>query len=894
MKREKDMELRKRIQAMRVRRAQTLFALFSLTVVFAAGCSDQAADNQATIKRHLLQSEAYLSQGQFRAAQIEAKNAIQKSPSNIKGHIAMAKISNSLGKHKFAIQRLESLPAEAYQNPEFLVTLAEAYIKRQKYHSAKDFLEQNANAFKQVPTEFTLFQGRVEMGLGNLLAAEALMKQVLETDPENVEALLDLARVEAQQSNFIGASQYIDQAEVLSKSNPDINFLRAQIDMANDRWDLAEKNLTEALSDLPNADIMTPRKSVFLGMLAEILIIQGKSAEALIYTQQIARAFPGMEVAQGEFRDANQLFEQGDFAAAEEKLVALVDEYPGFEEAALLLAVIRYRAGDTESASEYFSGRVDAEISDPNITKLAAISDLRNNQPRRVVNLLEKYVKDSEDAQLLILFGKAAYQSKQSSEAERALQRAIDIDPTVIESYLTLADLYNDQTPPNLEQGLYILRRGSENNADNFQLTASTARQLMFLDRTEDARNMIEDQLAKNDDDPDSLELAGDFYFSQRDFVSAKRYYRQSLDKDQQRFSSAMKFALVQQQLGSFEQTLESYEAAARIAPENPLPLERMFDSASSQAEWEVAESTVRELAASVAPAAGYSVLSAAFANRGDIAQAQQWRAELGKAAPDSPLTRSTDLTIHYALAEQYLRSGDINAARKEILAGLTIEPRATPLLTLLTTIEINQQNYLEAQKLVEQIMRSNVALGNELQGDIYLANNDAIQAAQAFNNAWDARPDDAVANKLFTTLVQLDPPRAEAFLTQWQRRFPNSSAAKSTQATEYLLKQDFASAIPLMEEIRAALPDWVVNLNNLAWAYQQVNNPAALPTAKQAYELSPDSASIADTYGWILFGAGEIEESVAVLGKAAQLAPASAEIQQHLAQAQAALAEQQ
>ena len=186
MKREKDMELRKRIQAMRVRRAQTLFALFSLTVVFTAGCSDQAVDNQATIKRHLLQSEAYLSQGQFRAAQIEAKNAIQKSPSNIKGHIAMAKISNSLGKHKFAIQRLESLPAEAYQNPEFLVTLAEAYIKRQKYHSAKDFLEQNANAFKQVPTEFTLFQGRVEMGLGNLLAAEALMKQVLETDPENV------------------------------------------------------------------------------------------------------------------------------------------------------------------------------------------------------------------------------------------------------------------------------------------------------------------------------------------------------------------------------------------------------------------------------------------------------------------------------------------------------------------------------------------------------------------------------------------------------------------------------------------------------------------------------------------------------------------------------------
>jgi thioredoxin-like negative regulator of GroEL len=55
---------------------------------------------------------------------------------------------------------------------------------------------------------------------------------------------------------------------------------------------------------------------------------------------------------------------------------------------------------------------------------------------------------------------------------------------------------------------------------------------------------------------------------------------------------------------------------------------------------------------------------------------------------------------------------------------------------------------------------------------------------------------------------------------------------------------------------------------------------------SQRAYDLSPDSAAIADTHGWILFKSGNTQESLPILEKAHELAPDSQEIALHLAEA--------
>ncbi|PTB82568.1 hypothetical protein C9933_01600, partial [Methylophaga nitratireducenticrescens] len=76
------------------------------------------------------------------------------------------------------------------------------------------------------------------------------------------------------------------------------------------------------------------------------------------------------------------------------------------------------------------------------------------------------------------------------------------------------------------------------------------------------------------------------------------------------------------------------------------------------------------------------------------------------------------------------------------------------------------------------------------------------------------------------------------------------------------------------------------VALNNLAWLYYETGDNRALDTARKAYELVPDSAAVADTYGWILFESGEHQQSLVVLEKAHELDPGSREIAMHLVEA--------
>ena len=70
--------------------------------------------------------------------------------------------------------------------------------------------------------------------------------------------------------------------------------------------------------------------------------------------------------------------------------------------------------------------------------------------------------------------------------------------------------------------------------------------------------------------------------------------------------------------------------------------------------------------------------------------------------------------------------------------------------------------------------------------------------------------------------------------------------------------------------------------LNNLAWLYQQVRDPRAEATAKRAYDLAPEVAAIADTYGWILVEAGKASLALPILERAATAPNASAEMRYH------------
>ena len=77
-----------------------------------------------------------------------------------------------------------------------------------------------------------------------------------------------------------------------------------------------------------------------------------------------------------------------------------------------------------------------------------------------------------------------------------------------------------------------------------------------------------------------------------------------------------------------------------------------------------------------------------------------------------------------------------------------------------------------------------------------------------------------------------------------------------------------------------------IMLLNNLAYLYSKKGDERALKLAKEAYQLSPESAGVLDTYGWILLQNNNNEQALSLLTKAARMLPNNAEVQYHYAAA--------
>lgn len=138
------------------------------------------------------------------------------------------------------------------------------------------------------------------------------------------------------------------------------------------------------------------------------------------------------------------------------------------------------------------------------------------------------------------------------------------------------------------------------------------------------------------------------------------------------------------------------------------------------------------------------------------------------------------------------------------------------------------------------------------------------------------------------------DKPGAQADLERATQLAPTLVGAQLTLASKYELSGNYDGAIARYRKILELAPDSAPVLNNLAYglAVRKGNLKEALPLAERAYRLAPKAGAIVDTLGWLTFMSGDGSRAKALLGQAAALLPANAEIRLHLAQVLAALGE--
>lgn len=871
---------------------KTLHILLLSIMISLFGCGSDSSPQQPDTQVHIKRGKAYQKQGQYRAAIIEARNAIQQKPDDIAAHILLASIYNELGQSKVAIDQL--IPFKGNTEADYLLTLINAYLQKSKYQSAQNLLSENHQLSKSHYERYTLYLANAYAGQGEKDEAQKAYTDIIEKNPRFIEALLGLARLYSSTGEYDNAKEIIEQILQKDTSNPDALILKARIALKSDDFETAETLLTDALTSMPTTDLVTPQRANTLRALSEILTRQGRSAEAMVYSRILADAFPGAQEIESRLSEALALYKDGDLAQSEKILQEVLAQAPGHELTGTLLGVINYLQGDVADAQRYFTEHMDEETATPVAKQAFALTQFRLNQPQKVLELLQSEAENSDNPDTLSLYGIAALSSDNPEKGVTALQKALQLSPEKARLHLVLARYFNSASTPQPKRALAQIQEAFQHSPEDPYVQSALAQQFLFMKREKEATSHINNVVKRFGDQASSQHLAGTYFLSQKKTRLAQKHFKNAYKADANYINAYFGYAEAAITLKDWESALSHYEKVLAVKSDQIMPFINAYKGIITTYELQQQSEKGISRLEKLAQQSGdntipYAVLAEYYTRKLDLTAALDYFSKIQNKETDYILNLGG--AIHFEKGRQALLEKNYSTARQALVTALEFMPNNLRALSLLTNIEIEAQQYAEASKIIAQVRNLNAnALANALNGDLEQAQGNSDESIAWFKKSWEEQPNDLLAVKLYTALSKLSFEKSNTFLNDWQKKLPNSLRAKTAQATQLQSQGKLQESVIIYEDILKQAPDSAVTLNNLAWSYGELGDKRAIETARKAYELAPQIASIIDTYGWLLVENNQTREGIKLLEEAVKIEPQNKEIAKHLEKAKSKL----
>ena len=783
--------------------------IIGLTLII-GGCKKLSnnAEPEQQASMHIERAESYRRQGQYRAAIIEARNAIDAAPNDARGPLELATLLNDLNQGKQAFLTLEKLGEN--NDKAVILARADALLLQGKFRSALEYLQ----AHRSDDDEFRFRLAQAQAGLGQTTEAENTFATLVNSS-HAVAAKLQLARMNFQSGNSDSGNALLQQIFQVEPDQIDALIVSAQQAEANGDLEHAEELLSRTLIKLPQTDIITPQKVTVLRHLMPILTKLGRSSESLVYAKVLADADPEGAVLQGKFKQGIEAFQAGKFNDAESLLKEVYDashdNYAG-----LLLGMIKYNQKDYSGAATYLGETADPEIAPDSALKALASAELRLGQSDKLLQLFgpddRAHIKDPE---LKVLIGLALVQSGNGSAGEKMLAETLRDNPNNIPVRATLARHYlatrqTEKAISLLEEGLVKkfdpdlarLAVGAYVAANKIDAALQVARTLAATTPEQAINDYVLGHTAliaqRYDASADALKKA---LALQPDYTPALLdTARLSLLRKQPQQAVAIYERTIAAN-GNDTDALKGFITALEMTATKP-DQNAIEDAAFKLTSTDTARAVVAE----------YYLRN----HRRDDAHRLL-------SAIDLPPGTSNNYAAYvkqlYALAEasELLRNKDFTHARLAALEGLQLNPRDINLLALLSQIALDAGDSKEAGKIIDQLAQ--VAPNSP-----GLANLRAIQ----FERAGDL-------------------PQAQRYYEIALKQNANNALTLNNLALIYF-KQGDSRALGLAAKAFALAPNNPAVLDTYGWILVGSNErDKGIALLQQAAKLKPDATEIAE-----------------------------------------------
>lgn len=322
---------------------------------------------------------------------------------------------------------------------------------------------------------------RLELSLDNRPAAEPLIAEVLEIDPENTGARFVQGSLNLADGRIEDA---VSDLRVVLRGNPDnVDALRLLA-----RAQLAQGDVSLATRTLDRLVRVAPRDAEALGQLASLQARQGDPVKALETLDRALGVDP--ESAQLLGAKASLSAAEGRWESAEDAITALGQLPDQGDAGRLLLARLRHQQGRYEDAFKDFEA-FRADNPDAMVAVAGAVRALlAAEQAERALEYIEGLrAENAENAFLANLKGEVLARGGQWQAAADSFAEAIRLQPDAAPSYVGLAN--SQRRLGNADDAVVALRQGLEAVPDNPALLMELGSLLASLERNQEALDIF-------------------------------------------------------------------------------------------------------------------------------------------------------------------------------------------------------------------------------------------------------------------------------------------------------------------------------------------------------------------------------------------------------------------
>jgi putative PEP-CTERM system TPR-repeat lipoprotein len=869
---------------------------------FLIGGGLAACGRTQTAESLLAEAKQYQQKGDLKAALIQLKNAVEKSPENGDARLQLAALQLRMGDAVSAEKEARKARSLGVAADAALALQGKAMVQQGRF---KELLDEITPALAARSAPLLSLRGDALLATGKADEAKQAYEQALGLNPNSGDALLGLARHAMASNDRAAAERYAADATTKDARNPEVWMFQGALLRFNNKPN-------EALGAYDQALAVDPQHRTAHVEKAYIEISRGKFAEAKTEIDAAEKAAPGSLLV--TYTRALYDFSQGKFAAAQESVQKVLKNAPDHLPSILLAGASEMNLGANQQAELHLRKYLESNPNDVYARKLLAQTLLKSSQPADAAAALAPVLNDStQDPQLLALAGESYMQVRDFDKASAYLEKAAALAPkaAAVRTSLGLSRLGQG----NNEKGLSELELATTLDPKSGQAAMALVQTELNLKHYDKALAAVQSLEKQQGDNPQVHNLKGIVYMMKGDNANARAAFDKAVELQPTFFPAVTNLSRLDLQDNKpevakqrFEKVLEkdknNYGAMAALG-ELAL-LQKHTDEATS---WFEKASNANPDAVAPAVKLGMHYLHTnqpqkaltlarkyltANPTNPDLLELQG-QAQVASKDPSAALeTYSKLVNVLPKSAPAQLRLASVHmllkneaAAAADLKRAVELQPDFIPARLAQIELALRSHRNDDALALARQVQKLNdkLPVGYAVEGDVLMVQNKPAQALPAYEKALSISKSPEMLVKIVQVMTMSGKGKeAQARAAQWLKEHPNDALVSMFLADRSLASKDFKPAISLLENVLKQNPNNPVALNNLAWAYQQEKDPRALDTAEQAFKVAGDNPGVMDTLGWMLVEQGNTARGLPLLQKASGLAPDSPEIRYHLA----------